>query len=247
MNPPDYHALVDAIYAGILSPDGFNRGLQIVKDAFGVELSYLLLWLRSSDLIRFVGAAGITSEFQTDYESHYQFKDPTKNNFAKIPAGDWWIDTHQLGLARLKSSAFHQEFLRSYDMASFMVSPIFRSAETEVALGLLGSRTEGVFTQARALEIQPYIPHIRRAVLLGPLIKAISLTRASPLFVPRMIKFIIADHYAASVEQQCSRPGRSRARRSCERGQRRNSLSPGRRGRSAVRFRPLHPNKKLYV
>jgi hypothetical protein len=25
------------------------------------------------------------------------------------------------------------------------------------------------------------------------------------------------------------------------------SLSPGRRGRSAVRFRPLHPNENLYV
>jgi len=181
VDPPDHHCLVDAIYAGILSPDGFNRGLQVVKDVFGVELSYLLLWDRSTDLIRVVGAAGMNSEFQTDYESHYQFKDPTKDDFAGIPVGDWWIDTHQMGLARMKSSAFHQEFLRSYDMASFMTSPIFRSPETEVALGLLRSRSEGVFTQARAVEIQPYIPHIRRAVLLrermGELTAAAELTQ----------------------------------------------------------------------
>jgi DNA-binding CsgD family transcriptional regulator len=166
LDPPDYHSLVDAIYDGILSPDGFNQGLQVVKDVFGVELSYLLLWDRSSDLIRVVGAAGMISEFQTDYESHYQFEDPAKDDFSTIPVGGWWIDTHQMGLARMKSSPFHQEFLRSYDMGSFMTSPIFRSPETEVAFGLLRSRSGGVFTRAKTAEIQPYITHLRRAVLL---------------------------------------------------------------------------------
>jgi DNA-binding CsgD family transcriptional regulator len=181
LDSPDYQSLVDAIYDGILSPDGFNKGLQTVRDAFGVELSYLLLWDRSSDLIRVVGAAGMISEFQADYESHYQFKDPAKDDFSKIPVGGWWVDSHQMGPVRMKSSPFHQEFLRSYDMASFMTSPIFRSPETEVAFGLLRSRSAGVCTRAKAGEIQPYIPHIRRAVLLrermGELSAAAGLTQ----------------------------------------------------------------------
>jgi DNA-binding CsgD family transcriptional regulator len=181
LDRPDHHSLVDAIYDGILSSDGFNRGLQVVRDVFGVELSYLLLWDRSSDLIRVVGSAGMISEFQTDYESHYQFKDPAKDDFSKIPVGGWWVDTHQMGLAGMKASAFHQEFLRSYDMGSFMTSPIFRSPETEVAFGLLRSRSGGVFTRAKTGEIQPYIAHIRRAVLLreriGELTAAAELTQ----------------------------------------------------------------------
>jgi DNA-binding CsgD family transcriptional regulator len=166
VDPPDYHSLIEAIYDGILAPDGFNRGLQVVKDAFGVELSYLLLWDRTTDLIRVIGAAGMISEFQTDYESHYQFKDPAKEGFSSIPVGDWWVDTHQLGPARMKSSEFHQEFLRPYDMSSFMTSPVFRSPDTEVALGLLRARSAGVFTRESVVAIQPYIPHIRRAALL---------------------------------------------------------------------------------
>ena len=49
-----------------------------------------------------------------------------------------------------------------------------------------------------------------------------------------------------ALDHVCSRgdPGRGP---SSEPGQRRNGLSPGRRGRSAVRFRPLHPNKNLHV
>jgi hypothetical protein len=125
MNHPDPHALIDAIYAGILAPDGLDRGLQVFRNTFGVEFSYLLLWDRATDLIRMVGAAGLITEFQADYESHYQFKDPTKADFADITEGDWWIDTEKLGLARMESSAFHQEFLRAYEMSSFMSSPCF--------------------------------------------------------------------------------------------------------------------------
>jgi DNA-binding CsgD family transcriptional regulator len=178
----DHHSLIDAIYAGVLSHDGFNGGLQVVKDAFGVEMSYLLLWNRPTDLIRVVGAAGMISEFQADYESHYQFEDPTKRDFSDVPTEDWWIDTHQFGLARMKSGVFHQEFLRSYDMASYMASPIFRSSETEVAFGLVRSLSNGVFARANAAAIQPYIPHLRRAVLLrermGELTSAADLTQA---------------------------------------------------------------------
>ena len=181
MDLHDHRSLVDAIYAGILSPDGFNGGLQAVKDTFDVEMSYLLLWDRQTDLIRIVGASGMIPQFHADYESHYQFEDPAKGNFEHVPVGDWWIDTDQLGLAHMKSSAFHQEFLRSYDMGSFMTSPVFRSADMELAWGLMRSRSDGMFTRETAAAIKPYVPHIRRAVLLrermGELTSAAELTQ----------------------------------------------------------------------
>src|SRR3984893_4494433 len=49
-----------------------------------------------------------------------------------------------------------------------------------------------------------------------------------------------------ALDQVCSRGDPERGP-SSEPGQRRNGLSPERRGRSAVRFRPLHPNKNLHV
>ncbi len=182
MDPPDYHSLVDAIYGGILSPHGFNGGLQLVSNLFGVQTSYLLLWDRHTDLIRVVGAAGMIPEFQRDYESHYQFLDPAKRDFQNVPEGDWWIDTQHLGTGGMKSSPFHQDFLRAYDMASFMTSPVFRSSAKEVALGLISPRSGGVFTSAHAGAIQPYISHMRRAVLLrermGELTSAAELTQS---------------------------------------------------------------------
>ena len=182
MDQPDYSSLIDAIYAGILSPDGFNGTLQVVKDVFGVEMSYLILREFQTGLARVVGTAGMIPKFQADYESDYQFVDPGKEDFTSVSVGDWWIDADRIGLGRMKSGAFHQEFLRSYDFASFMVAPIFRSSETEVGLGLLQSRSEGAFTKAKAAAIQPYIPHLRRAVLLrerlGELTAAAQLTQS---------------------------------------------------------------------
>jgi hypothetical protein len=55
------------------------------------------------------------------------------------------------------------------------------------------------------------------------------------------------DGAAAEIGALAENLGFSPRGRSSDPGQRRNALSPGRRGRSAVRFRPLHPNKKLHV
>ena len=49
------------------------------------------------------------------------------------------------------------------------------------------------------------------------------------------------------VQQQCFAPGDPGRGPSSEPGRRRNGLSPVRRGQSAVRVRPLHPNKNLHV
>src|ERR1700704_3547197 len=49
-----------------------------------------------------------------------------------------------------------------------------------------------------------------------------------------------------ALDHVCSRGDPARGP-SSEPGQRRNGLSPVRRGRSAVRFRPLHQNKNLRV
>lgn len=182
MDDSDYNLSIEAIYAGILSPDGFNLGLELVRKAFGIELSCLLLWDRRSDLIRVIGSAGMRSEFQVDYESHYQFVDPVKQDFTRIPEADWWIDTHRLDPSRMRSSAFHHEFLRPYDMSSFMASPIFRSPDTEVSLTLVRSNSHGVFSQTDANTIRPIVLHLRRAVQLRERIEeltvAASLTQA---------------------------------------------------------------------
>jgi DNA-binding CsgD family transcriptional regulator len=160
----DHKPIIDALYANILSIDGFSGALSKFQGVFETEQSWLVTWDRSNDLIRVDGTAGIIPEFQADYEAHYQFTDPAKENFTNIAVGDWWVDSQQMGMARMKSSAFHQDFLRSYDMASYMGSPILRDSEQEVALSFLKSSRQGVFTTANTLAINAIIPHLRNAV-----------------------------------------------------------------------------------
>jgi DNA-binding CsgD family transcriptional regulator/PAS domain-containing protein len=163
VNNIDYNPIIEAIYEDVLSPEGFSGALRAFQSAFGIEQSWIVTWDRPNDLIRVDGAAGIIPEFQADYEEHYQFSDPAKENFTKINVGSWWVDSQQLGSARMRSSAFHQEFLSSYDMGSYMGSPILRTSEKEVALSFLRARTSGVFTDAETHSIDIIIPHLRNA------------------------------------------------------------------------------------
>src|ERR1019366_5337441 len=127
----DYNHIIETLYEDVLSDAGFSGALRAFQGVFGIEQTWLVTWNRPNDLIRVDGTAGIIPEFQAAYEAHYQFTDPAKENFTDIAVGDWWVDSQQMGMARMKSSAFHQDFLRSYDMASYMGSPILRSSEQE--------------------------------------------------------------------------------------------------------------------
>jgi DNA-binding CsgD family transcriptional regulator len=159
----DYNHIIETLYEDVLSDAGFSGALRAFQGVFGIEQTWLVTWNRPNDLIRVDGTAGIIPEFQAAYEAHYQFTDPAKENFTDIAVGDWWVDSQQMGMARMKSSAFHQDFLRSYDMASYMGSPILRSSEQEVALSFLKSRRQRLFTDADTHAIDVIIPHLRNA------------------------------------------------------------------------------------
>jgi DNA-binding CsgD family transcriptional regulator len=161
-----YNQIIASLYEDVLSNEGFSGALRKFQVAFGTEQTWLVTWNRPNDLIRVDGSAGIIPEFQADYEAHYQFSDPAKENFSKISVGGWWVDSQELGLARIASSAFHQEFLRSYDMASYMGTPILRTSEQDVALSFLKSSHQGLFTDADTHSIDVIIPHLRNAFRL---------------------------------------------------------------------------------
>ena len=163
---PNYDKVIDALYAGILTPDGFRDSLLSLNQEFNTESCWVVVWDRLADLIRVCGAAGIPNEFQAAYESHYQRNDPAKETFHTVPVAQWWIDSREMGSQRIQRSSFHQEFLRPFGMASYMGSPVFRSEEHEIALSFLNRRNAGMFTAEHTQSLDRIIPHLRNAVLL---------------------------------------------------------------------------------
>jgi DNA-binding CsgD family transcriptional regulator len=166
MRSRDYHSVVEALYDAVLAQDSFHESLLRLSQASGTAASWLVVRDRMKDDVRVIAAAGVEPEFQAAYESHYQHSDPAKERYSQVPVGDWWIDSLVLGKGRIRRSAFHQEFLRAHDMASYMGTPLFRSDEREVGLSFLHSTAAGLFTPKSAQSIGPFLSHLRNAVLL---------------------------------------------------------------------------------
>ncbi len=174
MKLDEYQELVEAIYDDVLESAGFSGALRSFQRVFKTEQAWLVVWDKSHDLIKVDGTAGLIPELTKDYESHYQFEDPAKSNFSTIKVGHWWLDSEQMGLSRMQSSAFHQEFLRSYEMRSYMGSPVLRTSCKEVALSFLRAQSRGVFTRADTRSLDAVIPHLQRGIHIRERIKALS-------------------------------------------------------------------------
>ncbi|MBV8743391.1 MAG: hypothetical protein JOZ12_16500 [Sinobacteraceae bacterium] len=188
----NYDKVIDALYAGILAPDGFQSSLRSLNQEFNTESCWVVVWDRVADLIRVCGAAGIPAEFQAAYESHYQHTDPAKETFHSVPVAQWWIDGREMGSSRMRRSEFHQEFLRPFGMASYMGSPVLRSAEQEIALSFLNRLSAGVFTGEQTRSINRIVPHLRNAVLLQQKFLALASAQALGQAVLERLHFGLA-------------------------------------------------------
>jgi DNA-binding CsgD family transcriptional regulator len=161
----DYNPIIESLYDGVLSPDGFQAALRALKSAFRARQAALTVF-KPVDLVSIVATAETTPELVADYVAHYHGCDPGLGSVDGVSTGEWWIDTREVGLTGMRTSAFYQEFFRHHDLASYMASPILRTPDREVALALQRGLGDGVFSVEDTRPMAPLVPHFQRALTL---------------------------------------------------------------------------------
>jgi DNA-binding CsgD family transcriptional regulator/PAS domain-containing protein len=162
----DHEAIARDFYDDVLNPDGFDKGSLSLARALSAQQMTFLVWDKPSNFVRPAGAARQIRELTDEYVAHYQDLDPAKPGISTVAVGQWWIDSQRLGTDGIKSSCFHQEFLRRYALSSFMSSPIIRDERREVVVSCLRGLDVGVFSEADSQSVAQLLPHLQRAFSL---------------------------------------------------------------------------------
>ncbi len=196
----NYSQVIADLYDGVLQPEGLSKGLDGLRRLFQCENTLLISWDHAVDRITVLGIAGSIPAMTAEYEKEFQFHDPAKESFNRIPKGGWWIDGQVLGDQGIRSSIFHQEFLRRYEIGSYMASPILRgrkpeggsSPYRELVISFLRELSAGVFTPADTRSLDLVVPHICNAVRLREQVDALSQAAAISQAILDRIGFGVA-------------------------------------------------------
>jgi DNA-binding CsgD family transcriptional regulator len=158
--------LSGAFYDGVLSPAGWQQGLQKLATVTSSEAASVVLWNRPLDAAIVGEQVGLPEELQKEYSSHFHRLDPGREFANELLQGKWYLDERDLSPSRIQRSPFYQDFLRRYELDSSMATPILRTpAGTDGFLSLSGrpgKRDMGKLVR----ELDALLPHIQRAALL---------------------------------------------------------------------------------
>lgn len=166
MTDPKILQLAGLFYEGILSPTGWQQGLEQLSAMTESDAASLVLWNRIHGNAMVGEQIGLPDQLQKEYAEYFWAFDPGGEFCNQMPLGEWYMDERQLGKARMETSLFYQDFLRRYSLDSTMATPILRGANgTDGFLSLSGQPGRRNMA-AVARQLAPLLPHLQRAAQL---------------------------------------------------------------------------------
>jgi DNA-binding CsgD family transcriptional regulator len=164
MSEADALRLLELLYEGVLSPQGWELALQEFARLTGSPAVSLVLWSRVTDQALVGDQVGLPEALVADYANHFHRLDPARGFVDRIETGQWYFDEAHLG-GSIRRLPFYQDFLCRYDLGSTMASPFMRLDGLEGFLSL-GSATGKRDLPAVASSMRPLMPHIQHAARL---------------------------------------------------------------------------------
>jgi DNA-binding CsgD family transcriptional regulator len=164
MSEADALKLLELLYEGVLSPQGWELALEELGRLTGSPAVSLVLWSRVTDEALVGDQIGLPDALVADYASHFHRLDPARGFVDRIDTGQWYFDEAHLGKS-MRRLPFYQDFLCRYDLGSTMASPFMRLDGLEGFLSL-GSAAGHRDLPAVARSMRPLMPHIQHAARL---------------------------------------------------------------------------------
>lgn len=175
MTDDELLTLTGLFHEGILSPQGWQHGLNKLAAITSSQAASVVLWDRRLDRAIVGDQVGLPHELQQDYAAHYSTLDPAQEFVDRVGVGGWYLDERELGSARMQGSAFYQDFLRPYELDSTMTAPFLRGDNgLDCFLSLSGRPGQRDLAKV-AGTLSKFLPHLQQAARLR--VKLLALTQ----------------------------------------------------------------------
>jgi len=165
MDPHDLMSIAEAFYDGIFAPGGWTDGLGRLARLTSSDAASLILLNRDTSSAMIGEQVGLPEPLLIDYQAHYHLQDPGLPFADTIQVGDWYMDERDLGLAKIRQSAFYQDFLKPYALDSTMATSVIRAQGADGFLSLSACPARRDMPRI-ASALKPLLPHLERAVRL---------------------------------------------------------------------------------
>src|SRR5579883_9449 len=114
------------------------------------------------------GLYGRISEAEfTDYFGYFACRNPLAAAIANKPAGSFLIDSEVLSKPALLRSEYYNDFLRPRDIHAVLGLMVWRERQDVAIISLARSPKHPEYQPQDAARLAPFLPHIRRAVMLA--------------------------------------------------------------------------------
>jgi len=158
--------IISLLYEGVLSPAMWNDALSLLCVLMGCEQAALTTWDRETNLAGLYESVGLPVACRQQFVDHYCVLDPARDVMDRIHMGCWYRDYEIIGQKEMGRSAFYQDFLRGFGLASIVATPLLRDKFLECFLVFQYSLKASRRRQPGTAILDQLIPHMQRAMRL---------------------------------------------------------------------------------
>ncbi|AOY98787.1 LuxR family transcriptional regulator [Cupriavidus sp. USMAHM13] len=163
----EMHETIRGLYQGIVEPDAWQRSLAALCRATDSAYGSLVVLDTIHDRFTVNQVVNPVPEAAAAYHRDFEPVDPAHRFTAELNAGDWYVDTRELGghhaMYRLP---FYGEFIRAYGMSSVAGCLVERRPDYDVFLALQRAAGRDSYLPHEVQGIDWAIPHLRQAIAL---------------------------------------------------------------------------------
>jgi len=166
MNEAEMHGAIRGLYEGILDSGAWQQSLRALMQKSGAAHASMMVWDTVHDRITVSEIVNPVVEMFTEYETDFQSIDPAKRFAPRMKAGDWYIDTRELGEGAMSRHPFYREFVHRFDLRSYVACLVERQPHYEVYFSMQRAASQPLFSTADTRGLDWAIPHMRAAMAM---------------------------------------------------------------------------------
>jgi DNA-binding CsgD family transcriptional regulator len=158
--------IIEHFYEGILAPESWSLGLNLLCKLVGSEHAALTTWNRITNSAGVHESVGLSDACRFEFTNHYSALDPARDWVDRIPIGDWYIDHYHVGSRSMQRSAFYQDFMRKFGLSSINATHLMRDDVVNSFLVIQHGLGLPFHRQYATENMASVISHLKRALHL---------------------------------------------------------------------------------
>ncbi|WP_371132414.1 helix-turn-helix transcriptional regulator [Pseudomonas sp.] len=173
-----YDELVGLCYECVLDASAWQNLLSSLAEATGRQQGALLFWNQRNSGGQVSNVYRLEPKAAEAYNSYYCNLDPTRLYMSNRTVGNWYHDTQELGLERIRRDPYYQEYQLPFGMKSLSCVKLHKVAQAEVFLSLVINKDAHPPKEQQQRLLNRLTPHLIKAAQLSDKIDGLELELA---------------------------------------------------------------------